>query len=184
MDDVRWSALVIQPRPRTSPTPRCRKAAYRRLPVQGQSTLAWQATKHRLTTPGSTCMLLRQERPLLHQEPVTHGNALELAFDSKALRDICERAHLATHVLGADGARLLRHRLADLQAASSPLDLPIAQPRSVDEAPDPTMAMPLSHRHQLVFVSNHIATPLTAGGDVDWALVNRIKILRIEEASG
>ena len=86
--------------------------------------------------------------------------------------------------LGSDGARLLRHRLADLQAASSPLDLPIAQPQPVGEAPEPRMALPVSHRHQLVFVSNHITTPLTNTGAVDWTLVTRIKILRIEEIYG
>ena len=42
---------------------------------------------------------------------------LEIAFEFKELRDICEREAEAKHSLGESNAEMLRHRLADMEAA-------------------------------------------------------------------
>jgi hypothetical protein len=52
---------------------------------------------------------------------------LELAFETKLLREICESEQKARQELGIKVAEALKRRLADLRAATSVEDLPVAQ---------------------------------------------------------
>jgi hypothetical protein len=110
---------------------------------------------------------------------------LELAFDTKALRTVCESEADAKRELGLDVAETLKHRLADLHAATSVKDLAAGRPRELDgTGPHRAMAVELSHGHHIVFCANHPRTPMTASGDLDWSRVSRVKILRIEKDNG
>jgi hypothetical protein len=100
---------------------------------------------------------------------------LELAFDSKLLRDICEDEDQAKLDLGPEVAEALKHRLADLRAAKSARDLLVGQPRLVGDGKE--MVVDLTDGHRMVLKPNH---PLTGKNAPDWETVNRIKILRIE----
>jgi hypothetical protein len=104
--------------------------------------------------------------------------ALELAFETKNLRTICEDEEKADVELGADLAQALRHRLADLVSATIIKDLPAGRPR-----PDSTgqlKIIDLDASHRLIVKANHYENPMTESNQVDWDLVSRIKILRIE----
>jgi hypothetical protein len=103
---------------------------------------------------------------------------LELAFESKELRDICESEAESKRVLGDDVAEMLRHRLADLDAATSPKDLLAGRPRLAEDGQ--SMIIDLCEGHRIVFTANHPDNPTTPGGDLDWTKVRRIRILRIE----
>jgi plasmid maintenance system killer protein len=105
---------------------------------------------------------------------------LELAFDSKPLRAICESAACAERTLGARVAEVLRHRLADLRAATSPKDLVAGSPSLLDGAEREHMAVNLCDGWRLVFAANHPKNPRTENGDLDWVRISRIRILRIE----
>lgn len=112
------------------------------------------------------------------QESQKGGARLEFAFESKELRDICESESEAVRALGASVAEMLKHRLADLDAAPSAKDLIAGRPRlSQDEE---TMMVDLSEGSRLVFTPNHPDNPVTETGKLDWANVRRIRILRIE----
>jgi hypothetical protein len=104
---------------------------------------------------------------------------VELAFDSKALRALCETELKADEMLGADAAKLLRNRLADLKAASSVKELLAGNPRLIEENGDEAMLVELCGGYQLIFVANHVNCPVNADDVVDWHRVRRIKILRI-----
>jgi hypothetical protein len=106
------------------------------------------------------------------------GTPLELAFESRELRDICESEAEARRHLGDSVAEMLKHRLADLDAASSPKDLLVGQPRL--GADTETMVIDLCEGHRLVFTANHPNNPTTPDGKLDWTRVRRIRILRIE----
>ena len=54
---------------------------------------------------------------------------MEIAFNTKSLRAICESEAKAKRELGPSVAGILKHRLADLQAAKSANDLVAGQPR-------------------------------------------------------
>ena len=106
------------------------------------------------------------------------ANTLELAFDSKSLRTVCENETQAKLEFGPRIAEALKHRLADLRAATSPKDLLVGRPR---EGSDPnSMVVDLCDGYQLVFCANHSKSPVTDAGKLDWPKVSRVKILGIE----
>ncbi len=102
---------------------------------------------------------------------------LELAFETRELRDICENEAEAKRQFGDAVAEVLKHRLADLDAAISPVDLIAGDPRL--EPGNDAMALDLSEGYRLVFAPNHPHNPTTASGGIDWGNVSRIRILQI-----
>jgi len=106
---------------------------------------------------------------------------LDLAFDSRELRTICENEDDAIRELGSSVAQALKHRLADLRAALSIADLLVGNPRIVeDETQNKTMFIDLRDDYQVVFCANHPKNPVLEDGKIDWSKVSRIKIMRIE----
>ena len=101
---------------------------------------------------------------------------MELAFETKLLREICESEETAKRELGTKVAEELKRRLADLRAAASVGDLPVAKPRKMSE----TCVFDLADGYKLSFSPNHSNNPLLKSGKIDWAKVARIKILSIE----
>lgn len=102
---------------------------------------------------------------------------LELAFETKELRNICENEAEAMRQLGDAVAEVLKHRLADLDAATSPDDLIAGNPR-IAPGKD-AMTIDLSEGYTLVFTPNHPHNPTKAAGEIDWGKVSRIRILQI-----
>lgn len=109
---------------------------------------------------------------------------MELAFNSKSLRTICESERQAKLELGDAVAEILKHRLADLRAATSVKDLVAGRPRVLDGAALQQMVVDLRDGYRIVFTANHTKNPMTETGDLDWERVSRIKILRIERDHG
>lgn len=110
-----------------------------------------------------------------------YGLALDLAFDSKLLRTICENEEEAVHELGQPVGEVLKHRLADLRAAVSVNDLLVGRPRILDgDIQNLHMIIDLCDGYQVIFSANHPNNPTGENGKTDWQKVSRIKILRIE----
>ena len=101
---------------------------------------------------------------------------LELAFESKELRSICEHEATAKDALGGEIAEALRRRLADLRAATSIADLIVGNPHTVETGSIDYLVIDLCSRHQIVLEANHPETPLTDSGQLDWPKVSRIKV--------
>jgi hypothetical protein len=102
---------------------------------------------------------------------------LELAFETRELREICENDRKAEETLGAIVGEALKHRLADMVAATKPSDLLAGCPRI---GTDPsTMIVDLQDGYKLVFASNHVRRRNKADGNVDWTKVSRVRILDI-----
>ena len=110
--------------------------------------------------------------------------ALELAFESKVLRTICESESRASLELGAAVAESLKHRLADLRAARTAIDLLAGHPRTIGGREGECMVVDLRDDNRLVFAANHPTSPMTQANNLDWTKVTRIKILRIESDHG
>jgi proteic killer suppression protein len=106
--------------------------------------------------------------------------ALELAFESRRLRTICEMEAEAKSELGEAVAEVLKHRVADLRAATSVKELLAGQPRVLDGSEGKHMAVDLADDWRLVFTSNHINRPKDKADDINWACVTRIRLLRID----
>lgn len=103
--------------------------------------------------------------------------ALELAFATQALRDICESESIAKRELGAKVADALRRRLSDFRSIDSFDELPFAKPKKNSNSV--TFDMP--DDWQLIVASGHSDDPKLASGKTDWTKVTRLKITRIEK---
>jgi hypothetical protein len=120
-------------------------------------------------------------RPMRPSIPSLHRgtDSLELAFDSRALRTICESESAAKRHLGTKVAETLKHRLGDVRAATSIDEVIVGDPRLLDAASE-QMVIDLCDGYQIVFSANHPKKPVSETGDLDWAKVSRVKILRID----
>lgn len=105
--------------------------------------------------------------------------SLEIAFSEKADRLLCENGAIAERKLGTKVAEKLKRRLADLRAASSIKDIVAGKPRELLVMNLPQIAVELCDGYFLFFSANHNKNPLLPSGNIDWAHVSRIKILRI-----
>lgn len=103
---------------------------------------------------------------------------LVLAFQTRSIRDVCESTTKATYMYGDAVASNLRHRLADLQAATSILDLPESIIKMLDDSTH--LMIDLGEGNRILMASNHLNNPLLDSGEIDWHKVTRIKVLRIE----
>jgi hypothetical protein len=103
---------------------------------------------------------------------------MELAFVEKGLRDLCASRAALDRRLGLASAEALRHRLADLRAASSIYDLVPQTPFPVDDSGG--MALDVTQGVRVVFCANHRKPPLGEDGKIDWSRVSRLKIIKIE----
>lgn len=109
---------------------------------------------------------------------------MELAFDKKSLRELCENAEKAKRKFGVRVAEKLKRRLADLRAATSVKDLVAGRPRELEGTKYRHIAIDLCEDYRILFCANHNVIPVLESGDVDWSKVSRIKILRIERDHG
>jgi hypothetical protein len=105
--------------------------------------------------------------------------ALVLAFCSKSLREICEAEEQAVRCFGKRVTESLKHRLADLEAAPTAVDIIAGRPRSPNSSGN--YAVRLADGFCLEFTANHVKNPVDKNGHVDWKKVSRIQILRIGE---
>lgn len=104
---------------------------------------------------------------------------MDIAFESKELRSICEHVSTAADELGVEAAETLRRRLADLRAATSVDDLVIGNPHAVESGGTNYYTIDLCQGCQVVLKANHPENPLTDSGQIDWAKVSRIKVTHI-----
>ena len=109
---------------------------------------------------------------------------MELAFDKKSLRELCENEEKAKRDFGVRVAENLKRRLADLRAATSVKDLVAGRPREHEGSEHRHIAMDLCEDYRILFCANHHVIPVLESGDVDWSKVSRIKILEIERDHG
>ena len=103
---------------------------------------------------------------------------MRIAFETRSIRQICEQEETAIECYGADIARRLTNRLADLSAARAVHQLVAGRPRPLDGTDE--YALDLGKNCRLVFAANHVNNPLLGSSAIDWLRVRQIKILRIE----
>jgi proteic killer suppression protein len=106
------------------------------------------------------------------------------AFETLALRTLCECQAKAERAIGLKAAARLRDRIADIRAADFVSDLIAGNPREIEGGRHRHYAVDLADGYRLVFCANHRDVPVHKTGRVDWSRVDRIKILKIEDVHG
>jgi hypothetical protein len=114
--------------------------------------------------------------------PSKDKDTVQIAFQTLALRKFCENEEEAQAEFGLECAGLLKHRLADMESASSPFDLLAGKP--VMDSKTGEISIELSSGYTVVIKPNHPKCPKGAGDEIDWAKVSRVKIVSIERKNG
>lgn len=108
---------------------------------------------------------------------------MDISFETKALRDICEDQDRALLEFGSAVSSDLQACLADLVAVATVTEIPTGNPGPIDD-PAQSYKVELSNGYRVVFCANHVRPPFTESGELDWPSVRRIKILEITHANG
>jgi proteic killer suppression protein len=103
---------------------------------------------------------------------------VDIFFASKKLAKLCSDSREAVKVLGADSARKLRARLADLQAADTVSELVAGRPHPLTGKRAGQFALDLAGGQRLVFQPKR-AEAAKAAAAVDWKRVTAVEIVFI-----
>ena len=107
-----------------------------------------------------------------------------IAFRNSKLRKMANSDREAMAKLGKQGARKLRARLDDLDAASTLEDmrhLPAAKCHELKGNRKGFLAVALHGGWRVMFEPNHDPIPLKEDGGLDWSRVEAIRITDIED---
>jgi hypothetical protein len=107
---------------------------------------------------------------------------LELAFENKLIRTTCLNEDSAKEQYGAGVSAKLKARLADFRAHKTVAEILSGNPREVKGNQHSTYRVDLDEGYVITFCSNIVDTPKLKSGEIDWAQVSRIKILKIDKS--
>jgi hypothetical protein len=105
---------------------------------------------------------------------------LELAFSTKALRDLCLKREVAINQLGPLAAQELATILADIQAVETVDELCALHGQQMRNPEPGSKSVVLKSGYTLKFSSGHPLTKGTELLEIDWAAVTRIRIQGVE----
>lgn len=111
---------------------------------------------------------------------------LEIAFNSKGLRQICESLQQGIEALGEEASSNMRNRLKEIFAATCLDDifvLSLGDPKVEldDTLQAEVVTICIGGPSKLIFLPNHIRKkPVTDSGNIDWARITRLKLIKIE----
>jgi toxin HigB-1 len=104
---------------------------------------------------------------------------MDILFKTKALQKLCSNEREAKKQLGADSAKKLRTRVADLRAVARVSELSAGRPHALKDDRSGQYALDLHGGRRLVFESANVPTPLTTDGVTDWQQVTSVRIVFI-----
>lgn len=104
---------------------------------------------------------------------------MQIAFNNKKLRELCENRKKAEAELGSDCSRKLRTRLSDLEAVDNVYELTAGHPHPLEPDSSREFSLDLSDGKRLVFKPDHEPAPLNKNNTTDWAKVTAIIIVYI-----
>jgi proteic killer suppression protein len=111
---------------------------------------------------------------------------LNISYANKKLQKVCNDERLRVKKHGSTGARKLRQRLDDLEAAET-LDIMRFLPGRChlltgDRAGQ--FALDLDHPFRLIFVPDHDPIPRKPDGGIDWTVITAVRIIAVEDYHG
>ncbi|MDF5733590.1 MAG: killer suppression protein HigA, partial [Rhizonema sp. PD38] len=104
---------------------------------------------------------------------------MEITFADSKLQNLCEQQNLAKRKLGAECAKKLRTRLADLIGVSCVTELVAGRPHPLKGDRAGEFAIDLEGGKRLVFKPDNDPTPLDKDGNIHWSKVTAVCIVFI-----
>lgn len=104
---------------------------------------------------------------------------MKILFQNKKIRLTCENHAAAMKLLGAAGAKKLRTRLADLEAATNVADLVAGNPHPLKGDRLGQFAVNLADGWRLAFIAADDPVPRREDASVNWSQVTIVSIVYI-----
>ena len=104
---------------------------------------------------------------------------MDILFTDKRLESLCLSQRQMTKQLGGKGARKLRARLADLQAAAAVSQLVAGKPHPLKGDRAGQFSIALDGGRRLVFEPAHLPPPQHPDGSIDWRQVRAVRVVFI-----
>lgn len=104
---------------------------------------------------------------------------MDIDFADDDLARLCNNSRLADRRLGRNGAKRLRSRLADLQAAAVVTELVAGNPHPLMGDRLGQFSLRLHGAHRLVFRPAHDPVPVLCDGGIDWGRITAVIIVGI-----
>lgn len=105
---------------------------------------------------------------------------MEISFDTKELRDLCADESSAALLLSQAAAGALKHRISDMRAADSILEVLAGNPRADVHQTLACYVFELSSTASLTVVPAHGTPRVQADGSPDWARIRRVKVVSLK----
>lgn len=99
---------------------------------------------------------------------------MEIAFDTAALREICEKREAATSTFGKELALDLEQLLADLEASTNAEEFLALVDGNAPQNGSQNFSVIVPGKFEIVFRSGHVKTPTDEKGSVKWGMVKRV----------
>lgn len=106
---------------------------------------------------------------------------MKVSYESEDVEDLCKKSKIASRVLGAESAKKLQRRLAELHAATVVSELAIGRPHPLEYDRAGQFAVDLHRGKRLIFKPTHNPPPVKADGSIDWSKVSEITIIGAED---
>lgn len=106
---------------------------------------------------------------------------MEIAFETKELRDLCHHEAVSNANLSTLAAEALKKRLSDIHAADWIGEILAGRPKIGRWKTYECYFFDLEEGLVLAVIPNHLKQRLNNDGQVDWATVRRVKIVYLGE---
>ena|GEM_PF-2228091 len=101
---------------------------------------------------------------------------MEIAYETKEIRDLFQFPARALAQYGPRVARMLAVRFADLRALPNAAELLAFHPQETLAEGVPALELGLAEDYKMILVPNH---PKRPEGPIKWAAIRRLKVLEI-----
>lgn len=106
---------------------------------------------------------------------------MQIAFETPEIEACCREKKRATKLLGAESAKKLQRRLAELFNADNPAELVAGRPHALKGNMHGSYALDLHGGFRIVFEPSVQPPPQLKSGGIDWVTVKAITITAIED---
>jgi len=108
---------------------------------------------------------------------------LQISFEDRNIRKICEKSEFGDQELGNDVARILRNRISDIRAAEDFSELILGNLRVEKINEIECYFLDLANDFILIMSDNDPRKKKLASTSNDWLKVTRVKIMNIQKVS-
>ncbi|MBP7252018.1 MAG: hypothetical protein KBA75_00880 [Alphaproteobacteria bacterium] len=106
---------------------------------------------------------------------------MDIQFHTESIRQTCSSKAIAERKFGQAVALQLRNRLSDIRAAQNINEVLVGLKDKKINVLDQIRVVDLTNSYEMLLQANHRVNPKAGDGSVNWAAVDRVKVVSIEK---